>query len=83
MNKHLLGYVSLPVGLTAVLGGIHLSHDSSVIGALTIVIGVALVLVAFRALRAPTAGRTDGPAPPAEDATSKATGPEPHTPPPR
>lgn len=55
MSKTLLGYVSLPAGLTAVLGGIHLSHDTAVIGVLTILVGIALVLVAFRALRAPTA----------------------------
>ena len=55
MNKSFLGYLSLPAGGTAVLGGIHLSHDYAVIGALTIIVGIALVLVAFRALRAHTA----------------------------
>jgi hypothetical protein len=56
MNKQILGYVCLPAGVAAVLGGIHLSHDTAVIGALTVLVGVALVLLAFRALRAPTPG---------------------------
>ena len=56
MNKNILGYVCLPACVASVLGGIHLSHDTTALGVLTIFVGVALVLVAFRALRAPTPG---------------------------
>lgn len=80
MNRSVIGYLALPAGVTAVLGGIHLSHDTTAVGLLTILVGIALVFVAFRALRAPTPEPSERVEP---GATPTAIEQAPHTPPPQ
>lgn len=49
--KHVLGYVCVPAGVVALVGGLHLSHDSTALGAATLAGAVALLVIAFRLLR--------------------------------
>lgn len=68
MNKDLLGFVLLPAGLAAVLGGLWRSAEDRTVGTAGMIIGIVLIVFAYRFLR---------------PATSPATEQEPQTPPPQ
>jgi hypothetical protein len=52
MKKQLAGYVCLAMALVMLLGGIHVSHEAE-IGLVGIAVSLGLLVVAFRALKAP------------------------------
>ena len=51
MKKQLVGYVCLSMAVVMLLGGAHATYEME-IGWLVVVLGAALAVVAFRALKA-------------------------------